>query len=1586
MERRLRRGPLALLALLALGGALVAITGAFDPRCQCTDDALTGDEERRCSLEGRNEAERDAYCASLASPVGSINCNLDPTAAAANCGWKRCRRHNDCAVGAFCNQYGACSTCGNAPHLVECELYTIDHDCCSAELLKQCPENFDEEYLAQCDVPCELPTLNSRESPTSCRATTPAGALAMPECVYDPLDCREHHAVHCCLYDEAEVCAVCSPVDPPWCDETGSPDAPLGRLPDSALNFSVQATVQWRFISTTISMLVANERRCVAWANYTLELPLDALIDSVEVLPSDNSHMSAAIVLQPEALLNETEMDGPWDSAHYVVRFPVPSSGSTLMEIRYHHRLERVRDVVAFSLPLAPNPSTQTTNAVIHVDDSVVIRTINPAAQLPPYQSFIAIDTESRLVNLLIPPAGPESGAMQPNGSPLHPELIDACSALVGSAGQSTFVHCDGHCIPRTDCARQVRLSYTPSWHSEAGTMLHDEHGRMMYLFSPPSVQDETCNDPPVPRNIVMVMDTTGWMRGKRLRDTKQLFSSLLSVNGSMRFHVQDVLSIHTFAKQGIELSWGPMLMNEENRQSAIDFVSAIELGQYLDEIVPRYVPRNLHEAYVEALRKLSSMMARPLIEPPIDFDGSRQAACAQKFHTGCSHVDSVPMMMLVTAGRPSYGVTDPAEFVDSIRDANAVLGAKIVTVALGEPLDEHVMAEIRDERDEVQRQVDAVHQQMAPRQGYTLSHVSPRDRQIFMKRLEGLDGQMALTGEFLDLQLLELLHRRVCGRLLHAHEERPDTVHRVLTFLENELAIPLLFNVSVQVEGADIVVPRETPGQCTHRILLTGGEIALQGSFHSDTGDVTQLAVSVTARGSVGRRFSAQFSISTDAAPTMTPRAGGSLLASVRINEMMSYAAELELVGETPNLCQSCSEQCNSTTVFNSSNISDVSSPIVCKIVCADTGNATSQGECELTGNEFIPALIRRAGSRSIPASCTNGGNATSREVCERTGFVFTPRTNRSAIARAAAAELAQSGLPDSGPAFWTWPPMTSVEIEGWPDDSKLHRPARTYLRYIPRRYHRARNELPPVRPLPPILATDPIFPPPRALIDWAALGIVTVVVVLLVVLIVGFQIGYGVGWFKNGLPELAGVAKREMVVLLLVAFGVLNSCAYCAVATCRIGFSITVLLVAIVAISIVGVQMWKQGEMLEVVCPRDGIEGSIIRVDRHGRHIKNYYILYPTVNSRRFGPTSMDVTVPHGVRKGQSFKARVHFAHHGADYRPLFVCGRKCCGIHVPHNEHACGKRLGRLHMWIESSVRKLLHFIRDLPHVVADKICHGFDLIIICLANVRGRLCKRRSDEYALDEEAKVKSPEQLKDEWMVAHKAAAVSKAMDSNPAIGAAKSAVDAAEAALAALPTRKTIKEPEPEPEPEQKPEKGSGTEDPSDDKDSDSNNESSSGDEDASTAGSGGGAPSEAGGEDEEEDPAVEAERQRLEEELQTAKQVLEGLEASVWDREAAETEYAAKLAADEDEAAASAEAAAQQLDLAEDPASKSNSADGTDIDPQGTEIDVEKGGESDENAGESGSESAAIESDSDENSDASDSTDSDSDNDEGP
>ena len=567
--RQMRRLPLAASAVLFLGALCLSAwqAVAYDPRCQCTDDEFTDEDDLLCGAEGATEAQHDDFCGQFGEPGDATNCVESPEAAAQACSWKQCRRHSDCAVGTFCSSFRACTVCEDAPSLTECELYAIDRDCCSAELLKQCPQKFNDNYLAACDMPCEMPSLDSRASPTSCRSTTPAGALAMPMCQYEPLDCRETTKVHCCSYDDAEDCAVCAPVHPPWCDEehgefgllpffaagsidpTGAivvmPDAALGQLPDSALQFSTHTRVEWRFASTLISMLITNERRCTAHANYTLELPLDARIDSVEVMPSDNSQMNASFPIRSRSVLNETSMDGAWDSVHYHIRAPVPHSGTTLIEIRYHQALVYANGAVTLPLPLAPNPETQRTDSVIEVDDSGVMMSFAAAdASQPPYQTGVTIEPDIRTVRLTVAPQGSIAAA-----APEFLEFVDTCATLGRLGSDSEFVSCEGSCVLRGRCssiARQLKLAYTPAWHPEEGSIAHDEHGRMVYLFSPPSVQDETCNDPPMPRNLVMVMDKSAWMRGKRLNDTKEVFLSLLSVNGSMNFQPKDVLSIHT--------------------------------------------------------------------------------------------------------------------------------------------------------------------------------------------------------------------------------------------------------------------------------------------------------------------------------------------------------------------------------------------------------------------------------------------------------------------------------------------------------------------------------------------------------------------------------------------------------------------------------------------------------------------------------------------------------------------------------------------------------------------------------------------------------------------------------------------------------------------------------------------------------------------------------------------------------------------------------------------------------------------------------------------------------------------------------
>ena len=80
-------------------------------------------------------------------------------------------------------------------------------------------------------------------------------------------------------------------------------------------------------------------------------VPLEARIDAVDVAPSDNSRLSSSTT--PGLPAANLTAPGPWDSAHYVVRAAVPSSGSTVVEIRYHHPVIKSGGVVSLALPLA---------------------------------------------------------------------------------------------------------------------------------------------------------------------------------------------------------------------------------------------------------------------------------------------------------------------------------------------------------------------------------------------------------------------------------------------------------------------------------------------------------------------------------------------------------------------------------------------------------------------------------------------------------------------------------------------------------------------------------------------------------------------------------------------------------------------------------------------------------------------------------------------------------------------------------------------------------------------------------------------------------------------------------------------------------------------------------------------------------------------------------------------------------------------------------------------------------------------------------------------------------------------------------
>jgi hypothetical protein len=268
---------------------------------------------------------------------------------------------------------------------------------------------------------------------------------------------------------------------------------------------------------------------------------------------------------------------------------------------------------------------------------------------------------------------------------------------------------------------------------------------------------------------------------------------------------------------------------------------------------------------------------------------------------------------------------------------------------------------------------------------------------------------------------------------------------------------------------------------------------------------------------------------------------------------------------------------------------------------------------------------------------SCSNRGNASSQAACELTGYFWAPASTLAATARLRALQVAVG-------AQLFWPPLTATAMSVPAHGSGAH--GSFALEYV-----RVRDP-PLVVELPKPFIRYPFVPPPPPvqgaaprIIDWAGLGLVTLSVL-------GGLGVFTLTWLVlRGVPELPGLRAPHLLGLwLLVAyFGV--SGGYCAACGCTLFTAFTAFVAATIVASVLGMSFFRSGAELTVVCPADAIPGSKLRVDRAGNVLKGYYNW--SRHKRLRGPTSMDVTVPPGVKPHTTFKVPVSYHHRSSELR---------------------------------------------------------------------------------------------------------------------------------------------------------------------------------------------------------------------------------------------------------------------------------------------------------------------------------------------
>ena len=190
---------------------------------------------------------------------------------------------------------------------------------------------------------------------------------------------------------------------------------------------------------------------------------------------------------------------------------------------------------------------------------------------------------------------------------------------------------------------RDMKIVFSTESPELTGDMLFYEtagQGYMMHIFSP---TQEQLGTPAMNKDIIFVIDKSQSMRGTKIEQVKTVFSEIIS-----DLPEEDRFNVIFFDNRILEYSDELMLANDENKEAAIDFGNSLDASGRTD----------IDGALVKALEM---------------FD---------------ENSDSVPIVVFLTDGKPTSGVTSTESIREDISDENNVK-APLFTIAFGIEKDE---------------------------------------------------------------------------------------------------------------------------------------------------------------------------------------------------------------------------------------------------------------------------------------------------------------------------------------------------------------------------------------------------------------------------------------------------------------------------------------------------------------------------------------------------------------------------------------------------------------------------------------------------------------------------------------------------------------------------------------------------------------------------------------------------------------------------------------------------------------------------------------------------------------------------------
>jgi len=272
---------------------------------------------------------------------------------------------------------------------------------------------------------------------------------------------------------------------------------------------------------------------------------------------------------------------------------------------------------------------------------------ISPHQKLSDYSIEVDIMEQSNITRLTVPAL--KSHFIKKQTKENSPdELKDAHITMSPSAGGSARVVYTPDVHHLQDKAREAPLQFVVEYAVEKqkpGGQLQLYEGYFVHFVAPEDLK-------PMPKHVVLVLDTSGSMRQRKMQQT---VNAIITILGQMQEH--DFITILRFSNDVTvwELDSNSIVpTSKTNIQLAIEFVRSLEAkGE-----------TNINSALVKALTITTHVQQKGVM-------------------------DGVPSIILfLTDGFPTKGVRDPQKILDNVREANKNADTAIFSLAFGAKTD----------------------------------------------------------------------------------------------------------------------------------------------------------------------------------------------------------------------------------------------------------------------------------------------------------------------------------------------------------------------------------------------------------------------------------------------------------------------------------------------------------------------------------------------------------------------------------------------------------------------------------------------------------------------------------------------------------------------------------------------------------------------------------------------------------------------------------------------------------------------------------------------------------------------------------